>query len=320
VLTIDRLTVAFRTEDGLLRAVDGVSLAVGPGETVGIVGESGCGKSTVALAVMRLLPPSATCGGAIGFDGTALLAADEARMRTLRGGAIAMIFQDATASLHPMLRVGAQIAEALRAHERISRREARRRAIALLAAVGIPSPEIRVDAYPHELSGGMCQRVAIAAAIACGPRVIIADEPTTALDVTVQAQILELIAEIRRRSGTAVLLITHDLGVVAGMTDRVAVMYAGRIVETAPTDALFARPSHPYTQGLLRSVPPLGEGIGRDLPAIPGSVDAGLDLPGCRFAPRCAFAREICRTTAPTLEPVAEAHLAACWFRDRAAA
>jgi oligopeptide/dipeptide ABC transporter ATP-binding protein len=315
VLAIQDLTVAFRTEDGELRAVDGIDLAISPGEKLGIVGESGCGKSTVAMSIMRLLPTARLPKGDILFEGRSLLGLREGQMRRVRGREIAMIFQDAMTALHPMLPVGTQIEEILEAHETLPRGEARRRAIDLLRQVGIAAPELRIDAYPHELSGGMCQRVMIAIAIACHPKLIIADEPTTALDVTVQAQILELIDEVCRRSGTAVLLITHDLGVVAGMTDRVAVMYAGKVVETAPTETLFERPVHPYTQGLLRSVPLLDEGIGTDLPTIPGSVDVTARGEGCKFAPRCDHAQSICREQTPPLESVEPGHAAACWFK-----
>ncbi len=314
MLEIRDLSVVFGSEAGGLRAVDRVDLGVAQGEKLGIVGESGCGKSTVAMAIMRLLPPVAKVSGDILFDGASLLALDERGMRAIRGRSVSVIFQDAMSSLHPMIPVGAQIAEVLRAHEPLSRAAARRRAQELLTLVGITAPDVRMHAYPHELSGGMCQRIMIAMAVACDPRLIVADEPTTALDVTVQAQVLDLLDDICRRKGASVLLITHDLGVVAGKTDRVAVMYAGRIVESGATEALFARAHHPYTQGLLRSVPRLDAGIGRDLPTIPGSVGQSAGAVGCRFAPRCAYAQDLCREREPPLEPVGPGHASACWF------
>ena len=314
MLAIRDLSVTFRSEAGDLRAVDRVDLAVGEGEKLGIVGESGCGKSTVAMAIMRLLPPQATLTGDIRFDGASLLGLQEKGMQAIRGRSISIIFQDAMSSLHPMIPVGAQIAEVVRAHESVSRRTASRRALELLRLVGIAAPELRMRAYPHELSGGMCQRIMIAMAIACEPRLIIADEPTTALDVTVQAQILDLLDDVCQRKGASVLLITHDLGVVAGKTDRVAVMYAGRVVETASTEALFWRAHHPYTQGLLRSVPRLDAGIGTDLPTIPGSISQIVGQIGCRFAPRCSYARDVCREKEPPLEEVGPDHRSACWF------
>jgi oligopeptide/dipeptide ABC transporter ATP-binding protein len=307
LLDVRDLKVTF----GSARAVDGVSFTLDQGETLGLVGESGCGKSTTALALMRLLD-GATTSGAAKFGGRDLLTLDESEMRGVRGGEIGMIFQDPGTALHPLIRAGEQVAEALRAHQDLSPREARARALDLFRKVGIAAPEQRLRAYPHELSGGMCQRVMIAAAIACSPRLLLADEPTTALDVTVQAQILELIRDISREAGMAVILITHDLGVVAGMTDRVAVMYAGRIVETAATEALFARPSHPYTRGLLASVPALDQGWDEDLRTIPGSVQTAAHASGCRFAPRCPLAADVCGRSPPLIE-VAPGHFAACW-------
>ena len=314
MLAIQDLSVTFSSEGGDLRAVDRVDLTIAKGEKLGIVGESGCGKSTVAMAIMRLLPPEASLDGDIRFDGASLFDLDEKGMRAIRGRSMSVIFQDAMSSLHPMLPVGEQIAEVIRAHEPVSARAARRRALDLLGLVGIAAPELRMNAYPHELSGGMCQRIMIAMAIGCEPRLIIADELTTALDVTVQAQILDLLDDVCRRQGASVLLITHDLGVVAGKTDRVAVMYAGRGVETASTEALFAHAHHPYTQGLLRSVPRLDTGIGDDLPTIPGSVSQIAGQVGCRFAPRCTYAQDVCREREPPLELVGPAHRSACWF------
>ena len=297
-----------------MRAVDRVDLDLASGERLGIVGESGCGKSTIAMAIMRLLPPSAALDGTVTLLGTSLTDLDEKAMRAVRGRTVSIIFQDAMSSLHPMLPVGRQIVESVKAHERISTRAARQRALDLLRQVGIPAPELRIRAYPHELSGGMCQRIMIAMAIACEPKLIIADEPTTALDVTVQAQILDLLDDICKRSSASILLITHDLGVVAGKTDRVVVMYAGRVVETASTEDLFAGARHPYTQGLLRSVPRLDVGIGEDLPTIFGSVSQIANPVGCRFAPRCGYAQDICRVQEPPLEQVEAAHRSACWF------
>ena len=307
LLDVRDLSVAF----GTARAVDGISFTLQAGETLGLVGESGCGKSTTALALMRLLR-GARIGGEAWLDGRDLLTLDEGAMRRVRGAEIGMIFQDPGTALHPLIRVGDQVAEAVRAHRAMTPAAARAHALDLFRKVGINAPEQRLQAYPHELSGGMGQRVMIAAAIACGPRLLLADEPTTALDVTVQAQILELIRDIGQASGTAVVLITHDLGVVAGQADRVAVMYAGRIVEEAPVDQLFAAPAHPYTQGLLGSVPTLDAGWDEELATIPGSIASAAAAPGCRFAPRCPIAADICRTVPPLAE-IAAGHRAACW-------
>jgi peptide/nickel transport system ATP-binding protein len=307
LLEVDGLSVAF----GPSTAVDGISFRIGEGETLGLVGESGCGKSTTALALMRLLR-DARIGGAARLDGQDLMRLDEADMCRRRGADIAMIFQDPGTALHPMIRVGDQIVEVLRAHYDLSRRAARDRAIELLRKVGIAAPERRYRAYPHEMSGGMCQSVMIAIAIACSPRLLLADEPTTALDVTVQAQILDLLRAVTREAGMSVILITHDLGVVAGMTDRVAVMYAGAIVELAATDALFARPMHPYSRGLLESIPKLDSGWDEPVPAIPGSVQGASALTGCRFAPRCPLASGACAAV-PSLEETGEGHFVACW-------
>ncbi len=307
LLEVEDLFVAF----GHAPAVDGISFTVAPGETLGLVGESGCGKSTTALALMRLLH-DASLGGSAWLEGDDLLHLDEAAMRDRRGAAIAMIFQDPATALHPMIRAGDQIVEALMTHLDITRSEARRRAVDLLRKVGIAAPEERFSAYPHEMSGGMCQRVVIAMAMACSPKLLLADEPTTALDVTVQAQILDLLRNLARESGMGVILITHDLGVVAGMTDRVAVMYAGKIVEMAATDELYAHPAHPYTHGLLRSIPQLESGWDEPVPTIPGSVQGAERQTGCRFAPRCAKASEACRVP-PSLEDLGGGHLVSCW-------
>ena len=317
VLEIRGLRTWFRTEAGVGRAVDGLSLHLGRGETLGLVGESGCGKSLAALSVLRLVaPPGRIEGGRVRLRGRDLLGLDEEEMRGVRGNEIAMIFQEPMTSLNPVLTCGDQIAEAVRRHQDVGRQEARERAVDMMRRVGIPAPEQRVDEYPHQLSGGMRQRVMIAMALSCNPDVLIADEPTTALDVTTQAQILDLLQRLQAEFRMAVLLITHDLGVVAEVADRVAVMYAGRIVETAETARLFASPRHPYTRGLLRSVPQL-EGPLRRLEVIPGRVPEATDFAGgCRFHPRCPLAEDRCRSQAPVLEEVAPGHGTACWRWD----
>src|ERR1041385_7272457 len=292
LLEVNNLRTHFPTRRGLVRAVDGVSFYLDRGELLGLVGESGCGKSMTALSVMRLIaPPGKIVEGEILFDGQDLLKLNDAEMRQMRGDDIAMIFQDPMTSLNPVYTVGEQIAEALRLHRGLNRRQAREAAVEAMREVSIPDPARRVDDYPHQLSGGMRQRVMIAMALACDPKLLIADEPTTALDVTIQAQILELLNELRKNRELAVLLITHDLGVVAEVADRVAVMYTGRIVEESPVEELFARPKHPYTEGLLRSVPRLtvaGLNKNERLETIEGVVPRPTDLPpGCHFAPRC---------------------------------
>jgi oligopeptide/dipeptide ABC transporter ATP-binding protein len=299
LLEVKNLQTHFPTRAGLVRAVDGVSFYVDKGELLGLVGESGCGKSITALSLMRLIaPPGRIVGGEIVFDGENLLAASEERMREIRGDDIAMIFQDPMTSLNPVYTVGEQIAEALRLHRKLSRKAARETAIEAMREVAIPDPARRADDYPHQLSGGMRQRVMIAMALACDPKLLIADEPTTALDVTIQAQILELLNELRRTRELAVLLITHDLGVVAETADRVAVMYTGRIVEESPVEELFARPKMPYTEGLLRSVPKLtAEHVKKvqRLETIEGIVPSPTALPaGCHFAPRCSHRMPRC--------------------------
>jgi peptide/nickel transport system ATP-binding protein len=299
LLEVRNLQTHFKTRAGLVRAVDGVSFHVDGRELLGLVGESGCGKSITALSVMRLIaPPGKIVGGDILFEGENLLAATDERMREIRGDDIAMIFQDPMTSLNPVFTVGEQIAEALRLHRKLSRKDARRAAIEAMKEVAIPDPARRADDYPHQLSGGMRQRVMIAMALACDPRLLIADEPTTALDVTIQAQILELLNELRRTRELGVLLITHDLGVVAEVADRVAVMYTGRIVEESPVEELFARPKHPYTEGLLRSVPKLTvEHVTKAvrLETIEGVVPSPTALPpGCHFAPRCTHRMPRC--------------------------
>ncbi|MDQ6661408.1 MAG: ABC transporter ATP-binding protein [Chloroflexota bacterium] len=317
LLEIKDLKTYFKVKAGQVHAVDGVSFAIKPGEKVAIVGESGCGKSVTAMSIMRLLPqpPAEYVDGTIVFGDEDLLQLPEREMRKLRGAQIAMIFQDPMTCLNPTMTVGKQIAEGLRIHLKLGQDEALKRAVSLLEQVGIPDASSRASSYPHQFSGGMRQRVMIAIALACNPKLLIADEPTTALDVTVQAQILELMNGIASEFGTAVILITHDLGVVAGMADRVVVMYAGKVVETAPTDEIFANPRHPYTLGLLASVPRLDEGRASQLRTIEGSPPDLIKPPtGCPFMPRCAFARAICRTM-PPLEPIAgnSSHYKACW-------
>ncbi|TCZ66849.1 ABC transporter ATP-binding protein [Roseicella aquatilis] len=312
VLEVIGLTVEFATDRGPLRAVDGVSFRVGAGETLAVVGESGCGKSVTSLAIMGLLPPGTRLGGAVRLLGEELLGQPGRAWQGRRGRDLAMIFQEPMTSLNPAFTAGEQVAEALRLHEGLAPRAAMDRAVEMLARVRIPEAARRARQYPHQLSGGMRQRVMIAMALACRPRLLIADEPTTALDVTVQAQILALLDELKRETGTAVVLITHDLGVVADHADRVAVMYAGRIAETAPADTLFARPEHPYTVGLLGAVPAIEGGAGR-LASIEGTVpDLRRPPPGCRFAPRCPFAGRDCEAQPPLAE-VGAGHAAACW-------
>ncbi|MFE9172873.1 ABC transporter ATP-binding protein [Streptomyces kebangsaanensis] len=316
VLEVDDLSVEFPTEDGTVRAVRGVGYRLGRGDSLGIVGESGSGKSVTALAVMGLLPGAARVRGSVRFEGTELLGLSDARLSDVRGNGIAMIFQDPMTSLNPVHPVGYQITETLRRHNPdLTSRAARARAVELLGTVGIPSPERRADTYPHEMSGGMRQRVVIAIAMANDPDVIIADEPTTALDVTVQAQILEALQTARAQTGAALVLITHDLGVVAGHTDRVAVMYAGRIVETGSVEDIFYTPRMPYTLGLLGSLPRLDREEERLTP-ITGSPPSLLNLPpGCPFAPRCPLRREACDSSEPPLRRAGhDAHLSACHF------
>jgi len=302
----------------LARAVDGLSFQVGEGETLALVGESGCGKTVTALSILRLVPPPGrVTAGRIVFEGRNLLDLDEREMRRVRGARIAMVFQDPGGALNPVLRVGAQIAEVLRAHRSLSRREARRRAVEILERVAVPSPEVRVDAYPHQLSTGMKQRAVLAAALAGEPRLLVADEPTTALDVTVQAQVIDLLRNIQRQTGMSILFITHDLGVVAEIADRVVVMYAGRAVEEGPVSAVFERPRHPYTVGLFRSLPGRqvspGAVKGVPLEAIPGSVpQPDAFPPGCRFHPRCALAEPACGEKVPEPVSVGEDHRSAC--------
>lgn len=317
LLRVEDLTVKFFTSDGIVHAVDGVSFSVGTEEVLGMVGESGCGKSVTSLAIMRLLPvpPARIVSGRVFFEGKNLLELSEAEMRKIRGNAISMIFQEPMTSLNPVITVGKQIAEAITAHQNASSEEAKRKAIELLRLVGIPNPEKRYNDYPHQMSGGMRQRAMIAMALACNPKLLIADEPTTALDVTVQAQILDLITQLKKTFGMSVLLITHDLGVIAEMCDRVIVMYAGQIVEEAPCVDLFESPLHPYSEGLLRSIPKLEPGK-KPLYTIEGNVPNAMDLPaGCRFHPRCAYAFDLCREKVPALMNVNEHRRVRCFLR-----
>jgi oligopeptide transport system ATP-binding protein len=318
LLEVRNLETHFKTQDGLVKAVNNVSFHVDRGETLGIVGESGSGKSVTSLSIMRLIPspPGKIVGGELIFDGENLLDLSEEEMRHIRGNRIAMIFQDPMTSLNPVLTIGRQITESLELHMKMSGAEARKRAIDLLGMVGIPSAANRLDDYPHQFSGGMRQRVMIAMALSCNPELLIADEPTTALDVTIQAQILELINRLKNELGTAVIIITHDLGVVAGMADRVNVMYAGRVVEEGATAEIFGNPRMPYTIGLLRSIPRLDEGEGRKLTPIRGLPPDLINLPQvCPFSPRCDyFVAGKCDQTVPPLRPVGPDHRAACLF------
>jgi peptide/nickel transport system ATP-binding protein len=326
LLTVADLKTYFFTRNGTAKAVDGVSFAIARGETLAIVGESGCGKSMTALSLMRLVadPPGRIVGGEVVLDGVDLLKLPEDEMRAMRGRDISMIFQEPMTSLNPVMTIGRQIGEVLTMHKKMSRGELQKQIIDMLALVRIPEPEQRAKEYPHQLSGGMRQRAMIAMALACSPKVLLADEPTTALDVTIQAQILELIADLQRKLGTAVVLITHDLGVVAEMAQRVIVMYAGRKVEEASAEELFANPLHPYTQGLMASIPRLGlmRGEGAEaerLQEIPGIVPALYSLPkGCVFAPRCPRADDKCRSEYPLYEEKQSGHWAACWHTDGA--
>ncbi len=319
VLEVEDLQTHFFTDDGVVRAVDGVSCTVWPGETLGVVGESGCGKSVTALSVLRLVasPPGRIVGGEVWFEGRNLLALSEKEMEAVRGNEISMVFQEPMTSLNPLFTIGRQISEAVMLHQGLGRRPAMERAVEMLRRVHMPEPEQRAREWPHQLSGGMRQRAMIAMALSCNPRILIADEPTTALDVTIQAQILALIAELRETTRAAVVLITHDMGVVAENADRVMVMYAGRKVEEAAVGALFSRPVHPYTRGLLGAIPGVG-GERRRLTEIRGMVPSLVDLPpGCAFAPRCAHATEQCHSVHPPLAEHEPGHWAACWHADR---
>ena len=323
LLEVENLQTHFRTPEGVNRAVDGVSFTVEAGETVAIVGESGCGKSVTANSIMRLVPqPPGSIAGAIRFEGRDLLKLSEPAMRKIRGDDISMVFQEPMTSLNPVLTIGRQIGEPLRLHQGLTRNQVEQRVVEMLSVVGIAEPRRRAREYPHQLSGGMRQRVMIAIALACRPKLLIADEPTTALDVTIQAQILSLMADLKQRFGSAIIVITHDLGVVAEIARRVMVMYAGRKVEEAPVAELFRSPRHPYTRGLLSAVPKLGSSLAdaqTRLAEIPGVVPSLKQrIVGCVFASRCALAADLCRRVAPALEEKAPAHFAACHFAAKA--
>jgi oligopeptide/dipeptide ABC transporter ATP-binding protein len=328
ILQIEDLQTHFFTAVGTVRAVDGVSYALKAGETLGVVGESGCGKSVTALSILRLVanPPGRIVGGAVRFEGRNLLEVSEPEMERIRGNEISMIFQEPMTSLNPLYTVGKQIAEAVALHQGLNKRDAWDRAVEMLKRVSIPEPERRAHAYPHQLSGGMRQRVMIAMALSCNPKVLIADEPTTALDVTIQAQILDLMRELQETFGTAIILITHDMGVVAENADRVVVMYAGRKVEETDAARLFDNPGHPYTRGLLASIPHLDTAAQSDarrarLNEIKGMVPSLFNLPqGCSFAPRCGLASDRCREVRPPLEEQRPGHWIACWHADKALA
>ena len=325
LLVVEDLRTWFFTRDGLLRAVDGLCLSLKPGEMLGVVGESGCGKSVAALSILGLVPtpPGRIVAGSIRFAGRELVGLPESRMRAIRGNDISMIFQEPMTSLNPVMRIGRQIAEPLMLHLGLGKRVAYERAAELLERVRIPDPRRRLEEYPHQLSGGMRQRVMIAMALACRPEILIADEPTTALDVTIQAQILQLLRSLQRDFGTSVILISHNLGVIAETVQRVVIMYAGRKVEEAPVTLLFARPRHPYTVGLLGSVPKVdrtAQSQQARLTEIPGGLPGlGEHVPGCAFAPRCALATDQCREKPPPLLEQAASHFAACWHSERAA-
>lgn len=315
LLEVRDLKTCFYTEDGVVPAVDGVSFSVDKGETIGIVGESGCGKSVTSLSVMRLIPnpPGKIVGGEIIFEGENILEKSEAEMRHIRGNEISMIFQEPMTSLNPVFTIGDQIMEAIMLHQKVGKREARKKTIEMLKLVGIPSAEKRVDEYPHQMSGGMRQRVMIAMALSCNPKLLIADEPTTALDVTIQAQILDLMLKLKEDLGTAIMLITHDLGVIAETVNKVVVMYAGKIVESADVVSIFKKPEHPYTLGLLGSIPKVNEDRER-LQVIEGVVPNPFNMPtGCRFHPRCSFVRDICKEEEPELVDVEDGHQVRCW-------
>ena len=319
LLEVRGLKTYFFTEAGVVKAVDGVDFYVNRGEVLGLVGESGCGKSVTAFSIMRLVGvPGKVVAGEVLFDGDDLLKVNDAQIRRVRGNKITMIFQQPTSCLNPVFKVGDQISEVLEVHQTLGKEAGRTRAVELLRLVGIPEPEKRIDSYPHEMSGGMAQRVMIAMALACMPEMLIADEPTTALDVTIQAQILDLLRNLQTETGTAIILITHDLGIVAEMCERVAVMYAGRIVEEADVETLFGQPKHPYTVGLLGSVPVLGV-VKDKLDVIPGSVPNLINLPpGCQFAPRCRSRvennLEICTQQEPELRNIQPRHQVRCWL------
>ncbi|MFZ3590437.1 ABC transporter ATP-binding protein [Bacillus sp. DJP31] len=316
ILEVKNLQTHFSTDRGVVKAVDGVDFKVNRGQTLGIVGESGCGKSITSLSIMRLIatPPGKIAGGEVLFKGENILSYSEEKMRSIRGNEISMIFQEPMTSLNPVYSVGEQIAEAFRIHQKLNRKKAWEKAVEMLTLVGIPSPEKRAKQEPHELSGGMRQRVMIAMALACNPSLLIADEPTTALDVTIQAQILDLLKKLQEDFGSAIIMITHDLGVIAETCDMVAVMYAGKVVEYTDVDSLFEQPKHPYTEGLLGSIPRVDED--RDeLLTIKGSVPSPFDMPvGCRFAPRCPYATDLCHERLPELNTLENNEQVRCWI------
>ena len=317
LLEVTNLKTQFFTQDGVVRAVDDVSFYVMPGETLGVVGESGSGKSITGLSIMRLIPspPGKIVQGEVMFNGRDILKMSDEQVRSIRGNEIAMIFQDPMTSLNPVLTINRQISESLQLHMGMNKDQAKKRAIELLGMVGIPNPESRVNQYPHQFSGGMRQRVMIAMALSCNPKLLIADEPTTALDVTIQAQILDLMRNLQTETGTGVIMITHSMGVVAGMADRIQVMYAGHIVETATTEEIFANPRHPYTVGLMKSIPRLDARTKEKLQPIRGLPPDLIDLPDmCPFVPRCNYAREKCEQKNPPLMEVKSGHYSACWF------
>ncbi len=318
ILKVKDLQTHFKTDAGILKAVDGVSFDVHKGETIGLVGESGCGKSVTNLSIMKLVPspPGKVVGGQVLYEGEDILKMSEKQLRNIRGNKISMIFQDPMTSLNPFLRISTQMIETIMLHQDVTKKEAREKAIKMLAEVGIPRPEKRIDAYPHQFSGGMRQRVMIAMALSCNADLLIADEPTTALDVTIQAQILELIQRMNEKFNTAVILITHDLGVVAGMCDNVCVMYAGKIVEKASVDDLFENPLHPYTEGLIASVPKLdAKGKKEKLFSIEGQPPNVIDLPPCcPFHPRCHKAMDVCHCAYPPTKEISKGHSVSCWI------
>ena len=316
LLQVAGLKTQFFTQDGVVNAVNGISYDLNEGETLGIVGESGCGKSVSVLSVMRLIPspPGRIVAGEVTFEGRDLMQVDEEEIRQVRGNKISMVFQDPMTSLNPVLTINQQVSESLELHLEMDKAQARRRSIELLEMVNIPEAEERIDDYPHQFSGGMRQRVMIAMALSCNPRLLIADEPTTALDVTIQAQIVDIVKRLKEELGMAIIWITHDLGIVAGLAERVIVMYAGYVIEEATVKGLYGDPRHPYTMGLLRSVPRLDEKVKEKLIPIEGLPPDLIDMePGCPFAPRCAYAQDICLQENPTLQIVAPRHKVACW-------
>lgn len=321
ILKVRDLQTHFRTDEGVVKAVDGVSFDLHAGETLAIVGESGSGKSVTNLSIMNLIPspPGKIVGGEVWYDGKDILKMSDREIRTIRGNKISMIFQDPMTSLNPFLRISTQMIETIVLHQGLSKKDAKDKAIEMLKLAGIPAAEKRVDNYPHQFSGGMRQRVMIAMALSCNPEILIADEPTSALDVTIQAQILELIGDLTARLGTAVIMITHSLGVVAGMCDTVCVMYAGRVVEQGAVDGVFAEPKHPYTRGLIRSVPRLDKANSERLYSIEGQPPNVIDLPECcPFYPRCEFAKDICRTKYPASVETDGGHKVSCWLYPEA--